>query len=157
MEINHTGFDEGVVLQVGKFAILWNDFENRYTKNGDYSLLKPLCSEIKCSNYEACEKLRIFLYNKRSGSSNENDFIQKYLYTDKSNKKVKDDDKNNINAFLDTPIKGDISNAQLYGCILVIKRFRDNIMHGIKQWAILSAQHSIIDAINQILESIEKK
>lgn len=141
-----------VIIEIGKFALLWNDFENRFLSNGDYKKLPTECEKIIIRNQTSCEEFRCYLCSVREQCAIQDGFYDDFLFPQKSNRKIKDNEKEAIRAFLEMPLESD---KQLYGCLLIIKRYRDNLMHGIKDINLLEEQKSAFEIINEILESLE--
>lgn len=144
--------EDRVVAEIGKFAILWNCFERLFFNN----FLSPK-DIIKKSNIIAVDR------EKEKALVDE---IQKRIYL------LYDDDVNNyVNDGLHpgNAIQSDgkykqymqefidqSSQNSTIGCLLIIHRIRNNLMHGLKMPDNLNGQYKLFKAVNGVLESVER-
>ena len=139
-----------VVNEIGKFAILWNEFEKIFTQYGNNYDFLSLCERITFE-MKACDELRLYLLAQKNYTSQETEkFVNSFLFTTNAippkEQKIK-----NIVYFLDN--KG-TTEEKMCGCLHTIKRYRDNLMHGIKDLSGLNDQLIVFKTINEILEYI---
>lgn len=143
-----------VVLEIGKFAILWNEFEKNFFKyEFKPSKLKSVLQNIVIDQ-NLLKEFRDDLGLQYCYYNNIDKFIKDFFYTNNSNHNPNKQDKDYICYFLnDTGTYVD----KLYGCILIIYRYRNNLMHGMKNVEGLEQQLQVFKIINGLLESIKKK
>ena len=155
MDILRYKVDNEVIVEIGKFAILWNEFERKltgYGNNNNYDSYKRIC-EIITYDETAYKELRNYLIcqrNYRSGKTK--DFVEKFLYTSNGIQA----NKNVITAICNYIDDDGIKTEKLCGCLYTIQRYRNNLMHGIKDLSGLDDQLSVFKIINKLLESILK-
>lgn len=140
-----------IVNEIGKFAILWSCFE-RYCCNNhcNSSILKNKSELISISDEKA--KILHDTLKKRMeiNNNNTNDYIQCGLYPKGSNQHSKDDE-----LYMEQFINdSDKPNDNIIGCLLVIQRIRNNMMHGLKDIHGLEEQIDLFQAVNGVLENI---
>ena len=143
------GYDlsDELIVEVGKFALLWNLFEKNYCC---YECTPAKIVEI-CGFASVGEGKQAALakaLNQRRSWYDQlyTDFIIGGLYSD--NRRPKEDEINYIEAFLkqeDDPV---------CGCLLCVSRIRNNLMHGLKDVETLNSQLDIFKAANGVLEDI---
>ena len=148
MNIKGVELENNLIMEIGKFAVLWNIFEKNYC---DYMCskekMKNIC-EIVSLNKEKQMNLARALNNRRIWFEQlYTDYIISNLYSD--SRKPSEDEINVIEAFL----KQEDDNTS-YGCLLSIFRIRNNMMHGLKLVENLNEQIDIFKTANEILESI---
>lgn len=157
MEINHYDVDEEVVMEIGKFAILWNLYESTYYQ---YNCNKKDMGEM-CKHYFDCDKelqlkLRDELIKWADAHNRELiNIVTNGLFSEQT-VPAKKWEKKYIKKFL-TQDETATDSAKLYGCLLTIYRIRNNFMHGLKDIATLKNQLDLFKAVNSILEALKYK
>lgn len=150
------GYDlsDEVVLEIGKFAILWNNFEkDLFNFKFRASDLQFVCHAITF-NLDLLEEFRIHLNSQYLYYNDDELFIKYFLYTENSDRCPKLWEKEYICDFLHN---SGTDVDKFCGCILVIHRYRNNLMHGMKNVAGLEQQLQVFKIINEFLESIKRK
>lgn len=145
------GFDlqEETILEVGKFAILWNWFERTCCDNNCNSAkIKEIAKHIFIApDAQACFA---GILNKRRHwfGQREIDYVQESLHP--GNARVSNEsDMCVMRQYLEQT--GDESTC---GCLLILQRIRNNLMHGMKIPEELDSQIELFRAANAVLESI---
>lgn len=152
MIVKNQKLRDETVLEIGKFAILWNYFEHTYCDDN--------CSSKKIK--QACENLmvdkqKMFSFsgvlNKRRGllGLSEAEYINKSMHPQNAINSS-ENDKQAMCAFLE----GRCGELE-YGCLLIIYRIRNNLMHGLKMLSELDSQIELFRAASEVLESINNK
>ena len=164
------GFDfwDDVVTEIGKFAILWNEFERKHTTFGKIKIRDIESANLPHLSPEDTRKIRDALkfqyeeYHAIERTPEEiKRFLKAFLYTEHG--RFIEKDFTLIRKFYeDNGTEDEITK----GCLLTIHRYRDNLLHGIKTmhddapsmntvaWG-LNGQLDIFIVLNSILESIE--
>lgn len=149
MKIKDCELKNKTVLEIGRFAILWNCFESMLCNNKcNPSCIKRISSSIQL-DMEKQANLAIVLNERRSLFRQlELDYVRESLHPDNAIKSSKDD-MAIMCRFLEQ--SGDDLAC---GCLLVIHRIRNNLMHGLKLLGQLDDQIELFRAANEVLESI---
>lgn len=139
-------------MEIGKFAISWNCFERFYCDNlcspakirekandiliedGKQSILASVLNERRSwYNQITFDYVATGLHPGNAGNSTQSDMICMQNFMDQT---------------------GDDLNC---GCLLVIYRIRNNLMHGLKMVEELNNQLKLFNAVNGVLESIRER
>ncbi len=149
MIIKGNEINDNTIMELGKFTVLWNMFEENFCSNNcNPSKIKEVASEILL-NDEAIKEFADVL-NKRRGLFQQEiiDYIKTGLYPNGAHQ-GKDEDNEMMQQFMKQ--NGEYIN---YGCLLAINRIRNNLLHGLKCVSELDNQIELFKAVNKILESI---
>lgn len=150
MLIKEYEIDDELVVELGKFAILWNSFERFQCSNRcSPTTIKSVAPTIQI-DYEKQAALAKVLNMRRDWFGQ---VIPEYVETGLhpgNSRKSSDIDNKLMCGFMAQ--KGDDLNA---GCLLVIHRIRNNLMHGLKMVEQINDQLELFQAVNGVLESIE--
>ena len=148
------GFDlqEETILEVGKFAILWNWFERTYCGNNcNPAKIKNIAKYISIApDAQACF---VGVLNKRRHwfGQREIAYVQESLHP--GNARVSNEsDMCVMRQYLEQT--GDESTR---GCLLILQRIRNNLMHGMKIPEELDGQIELFRAANAVLENIHEQ
>ena len=151
MQIKGRNLKNKTVLEIGKFAILWNCFEKEYCNNNcKATVIREKANLIQIdigtqANFaDVINKRRIIL-----GQS-----ITEYITNGLHGKNAHgspETDMNTMCKFLEQ--SGDYDEL-VCGCLLVIRRIRNNMMHGLKAVSELDKQIELFRSANEVLESI---
>lgn len=148
MVINGYDLSKDLVLEVGKFAILWNCFER--------DLFKNHCNPSKIINsYQNIQidrdKLQILVdvLNKRrvKFEFDFDEYIEQGLHPNNSTISSS----RNIQ-LMENFLKQN-SDDNICGGLLTILRLRNNLMHGLKDISELEEQIELFRAVNAVLQS----
>ena len=150
MNIKGHDLNDEVVIEIGKFTILWNIFErSKCDYNCNPTTIKNACDYIKIDE-EKQSKLSEVLNERRIWFCQDlYNYVELSLHPNNA-KQSKEEDKVKMVNFLK---REGIELTQ--GCLLVIHRVRNNLMHGLKLLEDLNDQLLLFKAINEVLESIE--
>lgn len=145
------GYDlqETTVLEIGKFAILWNCFERYWCDNYCYpSKIKSIANTVPV-DAKAQEQLAKVLNERRHWFGQlELDYVRDSLHPGNARAST-EEDMRIMRQFMEQT--GDELNC---GCLLVLYRIRNNLMHGMKHIEELDGQIKLFRAANAVLESI---
>ena len=149
MKIAGLTVKNNVVTEIGKFAILWNRFEHRFCNN-HCNLSKIIengksiiIDEIKLNNFREAVKKRMELFGVDSTT-----YVFHELHLDKKYMSP-EDCRRYMEQFIDNTKPDNIT-----GCLLIIYRIRNNMMHGLKDINELDGQLDLFQAANGVLEDL---
>lgn len=146
IRINGHDFKQDTVEAVGKFAILWNLFENNKCDNNcEPNKLIQIGSKLDTS-----EAFQLFAnaLKDRAVVFNVDDFeyVQNHLSMGNG---LRQEYKELVRSFMNS---GGIDN--IAGGLLAIYRIRNNMFHGLKEWLDLDNQINLFVSMNEVLEEI---
>ena len=149
MIIKNMEFNDDVVSETGRFAILWNFFENNYFDNtcGD----KKIVQKSKKLVADA-EKLASFQQVLHERQNLQEKSVERYI-ADGLFPKNAQHKKPELDVFMKEFMKQE-KELSLAGCLLIIYRIRNNLMHGLKDIRDLNEQLVLFRAASDVLESI---
>lgn len=146
MKIKGELLKDELVMEIGKFAILWNCFERFQCNNNcspkEIKRIAPFLNvDVK---YQA--QLAEVLNQRRSWFGQ---VISEYVETGlcPGNAKPSIEEDKHLMEQSDDDLRA--------GCLLVIYRIRNNLMHGLKCIEQLNDQLELFQAVNCVLEAIE--
>jgi len=152
MQIKKYKVNDSTVAEIGRFTILWNLFERDFCSNNcNPNKIKEVASEIIFNDGAVKEFANVL--NKRRGWFEQNvlEYIETELYPIGANSGTKNDNKM-MQQFMEQ--NDEYKNC---GCLLVINRIRNNLLHGLKCISDLDRQIELFKATNKVLESISRK
>ena len=151
MQIKGRNLKNETVLEIGKFAILWNCFEKEYCNNNcKAAVIREKANLIQIdigtqANFaDVINKRRITL------GQSITEYITNGLHGENAHGSP-ETDMNTMCKFLEQ--SGDYDEL-VCGCLLVIRRIRNNMMHGLKAVSELNKQIELFRSANEVLESI---
>lgn len=149
MKIKGCELKNETVLEIGRFAILWNCFESEWCNNKcNPYVIKKIADSIQLDGSKQAN-LATVLNKRRSWFGQlRSDYVRKSLHPDNA-RNSSEDDTAIMCRFLEQ--SGDDLAC---GCLLVIHRIRNNLMHGLKLLCQLDDQIELFRAANEVLESI---
>lgn len=147
MLIKEYDLKDELIVEIGKFAVLWNLYEKKYCN----------CHATPAKIIEVCESISVSVEKQSALAKALNDrrmwfeqlytdFIVGGLYSD--SRQPKQEEINHIEAFLKQ------EDNTICGCLLCVSRIRNNMMHGLKDVRMLNDQLEIFKATNGVLESL---
>lgn len=152
MEINNKKLNNEIVLEIGKFTILWAEFEKEYCNNNcnsnsiwDFSTMYDIKREV-LKDFAEKLKGRVDYYG-----------VDEFIYVNynlvpEGARTPSSLDLNTIQDFLN------FNGANLVaGAFLAIYRIRNNLLHGLKILSELNGQLELFKAMNKVLENIRRK
>ena len=151
MIIRGNKLTDEIVVEIGRFTILWNCFERYICANQcSPAKIKDVYKDLLIDKV-AQEKLAAVLNERRSWFGQVIcDYVDTGLYPGNA-RRGKEDDSILMQEFM----KQDSEELRC-GCLLVIHRLRNNLMHGLKLVEELNEQLTLFQAANEVLESIER-
>jgi len=156
--IGFVNLKNDTIFGVGKFAILWNVFEDyKCTCECTHEKIKDAVLHITSDRNAAFKKLVIALNNRansiRQGMSID-DYVSKKLYpTDDSRARISPKERALYMGRVIEFVKSGGETA-LDGALLAIWRIRNNMFHGLKGHSALDEQKELFEAMCGVLEEI---
>lgn len=152
MNILGKELENKTVLEIGKFTILWAEFEKNYCNNECNSNAIWDFASISTVNEDFLRDLCDKLKGRISYLGvNENQYINYNLTPERARKPSQADIKT-IKDFIN--FKGE---NLLAGAMLAIYRIRNNLLHGLKELSELNGQIELFKSMNSVLENIRRK
>ena len=151
MKIKNYNLDDELILEIGKFSVLWNCFERFQCSNScSPNKIKNICTKISIKKDK--EVVLATVLNRRRSFYNMiiSEYVQQGL-SPIGARQPQEDDKRLMEEFLKQ--SGDDLTC---GCLLTIYRIRNNLMHGLKQIEDLNTQLDLFKAVNEVLESVKE-
>ncbi len=137
------------VLEIGKFSILWNCFEHDWCGNKcNPDRIKSISKTIQVDMAKQAYFAQVLNERRNWFGQLEIDYVRDSLHPGNARAST-EDDMQIMRQFLAQ--EGD---NLLCGCLLVIYRIRNNLMHGIKLLKELDGQIKLFRAANDVLENI---
>lgn len=152
MLVKRSEVEERTIIEIGKFTILWNCFENYYCHNNcSLSKIRTVSSRITINSEQ--QKAFVEVIKKRRGIlvQNINEYVEIGLHPGNA-RPSQESDKQLMKSFIEQ--NGDDLEC---GCLLIIYRLRNNLMHGLKSPEELNGQIELFQVINDILEHIQEQ
>ena len=152
MLIQGTELDDQLVVELGKFAILWNCFERFQCDKMCSSERIRTIAPVLHIDKEKQSALAAVLNKRRSWFGQ---IIPEYVETGLYPTGARSSSEKDCALMVDfMEQKGGNLNS---GCLLAIYRIRNNLMHGLKMVEQLNDQLELFQAVNDVLESIKGK
>ena len=151
MKIKNYNLNDELILEIGKFSVLWNCFERfQCTNSCNPNSIRAICAKISIEKDK--EVVLATVLNKRRSFYNMiiHEYVQQGL-SPIGARQPQEDDKRLMEEFLKQ--SGDDLTC---GCLLTIYRIRNNLMHGLKQIEDLDTQLDLFKAVNEVLESVRE-
>lgn len=151
MKIRNYNLDDELIIEIGRFSVLWNCFERFQCNNScNPNSIKAICAKISIEKDK--EVALATVLNKRRSFYNMiiSEYVQQGL-SPTGARQPQEDDKRFMEEFLKQ--SGDDLTC---GCLLTIYRIRNNLMHGLKQIEDLNTQLDLFLAVNEVLESVKE-
>lgn len=151
MKIRDFELKNKTVLEIGKFAILWNWFEKEFCENNcNYSRLENASENVRIDSKKQKELADVFEVRKYMFMQVTEEYVDTGLYPDNARRTRTDAEERKVmEDFIDQE-EGDTT----LGCLMTIYRIRCNMMHGLKIVEQLDDQYELFKAVNGVLESI---
>lgn len=149
MLIKKCDLREETVLEIGKFAILWNWFERSWCDNNcNPEKIKRIAATIPIDSKMQAHLAEVLNKRRYCFTQLEMDYVRDSLHP--RNARVSSEkDMTVMRQFIKQ--SGDELTR---GCLLVLYRIRNNLMHGMKLLEELDGQHELFQAANAVLESV---
>ncbi len=151
MEIKGVKLNEELVAEIGKFAILWNCFERDYCNNYcKVSEIKKAASLVNIDNEKQAKLSKVLNQRRRLFGLDISEYIETRLHP-RNARHNSTENKQFMRMFLEQQ-----DEDLRFGCLLVMFRIRNNLMHGLKCIEQLNDQLDLFQALNEALESITR-
>ena len=152
MFIQGNRLDDELVMEIGKFSILWNCFE-RFKCNYFCSInkIKEISSLVSIDKEKQAELARVL--NERLSWSGQviPEYVKIGLHPGNAHQSQETE-----RILMEQFIKQEGDDLR-QGCLLVIHRIRNNLLHGLKCVEQLNDQLELFKAVNGVLESLDLK
>ena len=140
------------VMELGRFAILWNHFEGTYCGNNcSVREIKRVYQRLALDEGKQKELATVLNERREYFGQIIPDYVDTGLYPGNA-RRTGEEDSVLMQKFMEQE-EDDVR----CGCLLVIHRIRNNLMHGLKCISDLDGQIKLFRAVNGVLESIERK
>lgn len=150
MEIKGENLNDELVLEIGKFAILWNCFERFECYNScNPAKIKSIYQFIDIDKNKQAELARVLNERRSWFGQVIPEYVETGLYPGNA-RQGQGEDRLLMEKFMEQ--KDDDVRC---GCLLVIYRIRNNLMHGLKCIEQLNDQLELFKAVNGVLESMK--
>ena len=150
MKIKGENLNDELVVEIGKFSILWNCFERFYCHNScNPRKITSVAFLINIDKDKQAELAKA-LNNRRSRFGQIiPDYVETGLHPGNA-RLSKEEDQRLMIEFMQQS-----GEDMRCGCLLVIHRIRNNLMHGLKCIEQLNDQLELFQAVNGVLESLD--
>lgn len=145
------GFDlqAETILEVGKFTILWNWFERSWCKNHcNPHEINKIANTIHIDNKIRAHFAKVLNERRHLFNQLVPEYVNESLHPNRANKSS-DESLKFMQSFMEQA-----GDKQTLGCLLVLYRIRNNLMHGLKLIEELNGQTELFQAANAVLESM---
>ena len=145
------GYDlrEETVLEVGKFAVLWNWFERSWCDNNcNPAKIKRISATIQIDPKKRAHLAEVLNKRRHWFGQLEMDYVRDSLHPGNA-RASSEEDMTVMRQFIEQ--SGDELTR---GCLLVLHRIRNNLMHGMKLLEELDGQLELFQAATAVLESV---
>lgn len=138
-----------LIFEIGRFSILWNLFErNQCNNNCNSRSIKDACTRINCDDIKQSKLAQVLNERCRLFCQDISGYVDVSLHPGNSRQSLPED-----KVIMQSYLKQE-GDELLRGCLLVIYRIRNNLMHGMKCVEELNGQLTLFKAVNDVLESI---
>lgn len=152
MLIKGYNLQEETVLEVGKFAILWNWFERSWCNNScNPAKIKRIATTIRVDTEKQAHLAEVLNNRRYLFNQLVTEYVDESLHPGNA-RASHDNDKVIMGQFIEQ--SGDELTR---GCLLVLYRIRNNLMHGMKLLEELDGQIELFRAATAVLESIGER
>jgi hypothetical protein len=159
--IGYVWMNNETILEVGKFAILWNVFEEWRCKcNCSHEKIKEVVDDVmriraivgKRGEEDAFINFAAELADRaKKTSGSVESYVKTKLYPDDERARITKKERDGFMATVINFINSGGKNA-LDGALLAIWRIRNNMFHGLKGHSVLDEQIELFRAMNAVLE-----
>ena len=152
MRIKDHNLDNALIVEIGKFSILWNCFERfQCDNNCNAKEIRSVCSRISIDKDKQAELTRVLNERRSWFGQTIPEHVKTGLYPGNA-RQNRPEDRIAMEQFM----KQEGDNL-CQGCLLVIFRIRNNLMHGLKCIEQLNDQLELFKAVNGVLEPLDWK
>lgn len=149
MLIKGYNLQEETVLEVGKFAVLWNWFKRSWCDNNcNPAKIKRIATTIQIDSKKQAHLAEVLNKRRHWFGQLEMDYVRDSLHPGNA-RASSEEDMTVMRQFIEQ--SGDELTR---GCLLVLHRIRNNLMHGMKLLEELDGQIELFQAATAVLESV---
>ncbi len=152
MRIKGVNLDDSLIVELGRFTVLWNMFERVICYN--YCNPKAILSEapnLKIDLDKMKHLAKILNDRRELFNLSAAEYVECGLHSENGRKSPAE-----AMQYMEEFLNLDESHFNS-GCLLAIYRIRNNMMHGLKLVEDLNNQLDLFRAVNDVLESIEDR
>lgn len=150
MEIKGEKLNDELVMEIGKFSILWNCFERFQCNNFcTAKKIKEVYSLVSIDKDKQIKLAKVLNQRRAWFGQVIPEYVETGLYPGNAHQS-QEEDRLLMEKFMEQ--KEDDLRC---GCLLVIFRIRSNLMHGLKCVEQLNDQLELFKAVNGVLESLD--
>lgn len=144
--INGHNFKRNTVIEIGKFVILWNLFENNNCRN---DCRPEILVEIG-NGQKTSEAFQLFARALKNRAElfdvDDFEYVRNHLAMGRG---LTPQQRELVFAFMNSGGMGSVA-----GGLLALYRIRNNMFHGLKEWSDLDNQIELFVSMNKVLEEI---
>ena len=150
MKIYGESLRDELVIEIGKFAILWNCFERfQCNNNCNPKEIKRIAPSLNVDNKKQARLAKVLNQRRAWFGQVISEYVETGLYPGNARQNQAED------RLLMEKFMEQSDDDLRVGCLLVIYRIRNNLMHGLKCIEQLNDQLELFKGVNGVLESIE--
>ncbi len=153
--LGYVNIKNDTIFTIGKFAILWNVFEEYNCKcNCNYDTIKTAVRKMYKNDIMPFERFAVSLESRsKKARCSIEEYVQTKLFPDDVRARIGNTERNiGMNAVLDFVESKGLRNKE--GALYAILRIRNNMFHGLKGHAELDDQVELFEAMCGVLEEM---
>ena len=152
MLIKGNTLDNDLVMEIGKFSILWNCFERFQCDNFcTAKRIKEVYSLVNIDKEKQAELAKVLNQRRAWFGQVIPEYVETGLYPGNAHQS-QEEDRLLMEKFMEQK-----EDELRCGCLLVIYRIPNNLMHGLKCIEQLNDQLELFQTVNGVLESLDWK
>ena len=152
MKILDEYFNDDIVKEIGKFTIIWAEFEKHYCNNNcNSTTIRDFANDYFVDD-EILEDFSIKIQGRIENNCVSKEEYVGYILIPNNANKLNIDDIQEMYKFI-----GQQEGDNTLGAFLCIYRVRNNLLHGLKVLSELSKQIELFKSMNKVLENIRRK
>lgn len=149
IKIRNENLTRKIVHQIGKFAILWNVFEDEKCNNRcNNNVLRQIAPSLTNINLATLKNFAIALQGRVDIRANGIEEYVEYILVPDNACRMNPRHAEDVKRFIETD-----GQKSLAGGLIAIYRIRNNMFHGLKELQSLDGQIELFKAMNKVLES----
>lgn len=155
IKIQGSNLSDEIVKEIGKFTILWAEFEKEYCNNNCNDSLLVANKDSFIVDEDIIAKFNTNLHGRVEDFNEDIETYTNYNLIPNNAHRPKDEYIKIMRDFinLDELVKSD----WICGALLCIHRIRNNLLHGLKILSELNYQVELFKSMNKVLENIRRK
>lgn len=155
IKIQGANLSDEIVKEIGKFTILWAEFEKEYCNNNCNDSLLVANKDNFIVDEDIITKFNTNLHGRAEAFHEDIEIYINYNLIPNKAHRPRDEYIKIMRDFinLDKQVKSD----WICGALLCIHRIRNNLLHGLKILSELNCQVELFKSMNKVLENIRRK